>query len=188
MVPPFVFIGYLPKCFTGRPEWLESPNVEFIANVSECVSSAPPERLAHGQHNAFGLYDTAELASATIPNDSETPYTVFAYAVSSVVYHEGRAIEWNPLTNLAPAVPILAPEFNENLGFDVVGYRNGSFFECSPLSCNGAAKYFKVNRFCLVDDAEHALTLAKDFSKPDSRVEPAWGYVVVGVRRRSVHA
>ncbi|HRI71869.1 MAG TPA: hypothetical protein PK156_46875 [Polyangium sp.] len=187
MLPSFVFIGYLPKNIVTRPEWLESPAVEFVANVSECVSPAPPERLNQGQHNAFGLYDTPELAASTIPAEAIPSFTLFAYFISSVIFHEGRAMAWDPLTNLVPASPRLAPGFDEHIGFDIVGYRNGSFFECSPLSCNGAAKDFKVNRFCLVDDAERALSLAKDFSKPDSRVEPAWGYVVVDVRRSKTH-
>ncbi len=63
---------------------------------------------------------------------------------------------------------------NEHLGFGIVGHTNGGFFECSPLSFNGVAKKIAVNRFCLVDDVERAIDIAKDFSRPESRVEPAW--------------
>lgn len=185
MPPRFVFIGYLPKRILPRPEWLACPAVEFVASVSECISPAPPEHLASGQQNTLGLYDTADLATTTIPNDLTAPYTLFAYATLTVLFHDGRAIDWNPLTNMTTPPPTLVAEFDEHLGFDVVGLHDGSLFECSPLSCNGAAKDFGVNRFCLVDDVERAMGLAKDFSKPDSHVEPAWGYAVVDVRKRN---
>jgi len=45
-----------------------------------------------------------------------------------------------------------------------------------------------VNRFCLVDDLERAIAIAKDFSTPESRVEPAYGYIVVDVRKRSIRS
>ncbi len=31
-----------------------------------------------------------------------------------------------------------------------------------------------VNRFCLVDDVERAVAIAEDFSRAESRVEPAY--------------
>jgi hypothetical protein len=38
------------------------------------------------------------------------------------------------------------------------------FFECSPLSCNGAAKTFKANADCLFDALDGAIAAAKEFS------------------------
>jgi hypothetical protein len=183
-LPP-IFLGYLPKRLVPRPDWLACPDVELVASVSECISRAPPDRIDHWKHNYVGLYDTEALARAIIPEDKSTEYTIFAYHALPVVFHDGRPLEWNPWTNAETPPPELDGEFNEHLRFDIVGYTQGGFFECSPLSCNGVAKNVAVNRFCLVDDLEQAMSIAQKFSMPDSRVEPAWAYVVVDVRKRS---
>lgn len=180
-----VFLGYLPKKLATRPDWLECPNVKLIASVSECISPTPPDRIDRWEHNHLGLYDSEALATAIIPRDKSTEYTIFAHCALPVVFHDGHPSDWNPWTNTETTLPELDTEYNEHLGFDIVGYTNGGFFECSPLSCNGVAKNINVNRFCLVDDLHRAIDIAKDFSRPESRVEPAWAYVVVDVRRRS---
>lgn len=54
----------------------------------------------------------------------------------------------------------------EALGCDVVSRSTGSFFECSPLSCNRLATDRPVNTYCLLDRLEDALGLAR-------RCEPA---------------
>lgn len=180
-----VFLGYLPKHLVPRPDWLECPAVELIASVSECISPAPPDRIDRWEHNDLGLYDTEALALSIIPGDVAAQYTLFAYTTLPFVFHNGQRLDWNPLANVDTPPPAFNGDFDDHLGFDIVGFSNGGFFECSPLSCNGVAKEIVVNRFCLVDDLERAITIAKDFSMPDSRVEPAWGYIVVDVRRRS---
>ena len=186
MSPPLVFLGYLPRRLAPRPDWLACPNVEFVASVSECISRTPPDRIDHWKHNYVGFYDTEALARAIIPEDKSIEYTIFAHSALPVAFHEGHPIDWNPWTNAETTPPELDAEFNEHLGFDIVGYTNGGFFECSPLSCNGIANNIGVNRFCLVDDVQQAMDLAKDFSRAESRVEPAWAYVVVDVRKRSI--
>jgi hypothetical protein len=179
-----IFLGYLPKKLAPRPDWLACPNVEFVASVSECISRSPPDRIDHWKHNYVGLYDTEALARAIIPEDKLTEYTVFAHCALPVAFHDGQPIDWNPWADEETIPPKLDTEFNEHLGFDIVGYTNGGFFECSPLSCNGVAKNIGVNRFCLVEDIQRAMTIAKDFSRPESRVEPAWAYVIISVWRR----
>ncbi len=61
-----------------------------------------------------------------------------------------------------------------------------SFF-CSPLSCNGMAAEYPVNRSCLVDDLETAVTMARDFATGNCEPGP---YCVVEVWTwgRSGHA
>jgi hypothetical protein len=185
---PLVFLGYLPKHLVTRPEWLECPSIEFIASVSECMSPAPPDRNEHWKHNDLGLYNTEALALSIIPGDGATQYTLFAYITLPIVFHNGQRIDWNPWANLDTTAPVLDTAFDEHLGYDIVGFSNGGFFECSPLSCNGVAKEIVVNRFCLVDDLERAIAIAKDFSTPESRVEPAYGYIIVEVRKRSIRS
>lgn len=179
-----IFLGYLPKRIVQRPEWLVCPNVEVVASVSECISPAPPERIDHWKHNHLGLYDTADLARTIVPERVSDEYTIFAYHALPVVFHDGDPLEWNPWTKAETDPPILEESFDQHLGFDVVGFSNSGFFECSPLSCNGVAKDITVNRFCLLDNVQQAMDVAKNFSRPESRVEPAYGYIVVDVRKR----
>ncbi|HRI72432.1 MAG TPA: hypothetical protein PK156_49695 [Polyangium sp.] len=185
MPPSLIFLGYLAKKLATRPDWLACANVEFVASVSECISPAPPDRIDLWEHNHLGLYDTEALAKGIIAQNNPCEYTIFAYHALPMVFHDGRALDWNPWSNSETAPPALDDHFDEHLGFDIVGYTQGGFFECSPLSCNGVAKNTAVNRYCLVDELERAMTIATDFSKPESRVEPAWAFVVVDVRRRS---
>jgi hypothetical protein len=187
MPPPLIFLGYLAKKLVPRPDWLASPNVEFIASVSECSSPAPPNRIDLWKHNNVGLYDSEALARTILPEETSTEYTILAYQASPIAYHDGRPYDWNPWTNAETAAPELDPEFDKHLGFDIVGHTTGGFFECSPLSCNGVAKEIAVNRFCLVDDLQQAMDLAKNFSRPESHVEPAYGYIVVSVWQRGEH-
>jgi hypothetical protein len=99
-----------------------------------------------------------------------------------VTLRDGLEQAWNPWAGRTTPPPASDLSAYESLGFDVVGVGDGSFFfECSPLSCNGVAAEQPVNRFCLIDDPARALALARDFSHPDSRVEPAWAYGVVEV-------
>jgi len=181
---PLIFLGYLPKQLVARPEWLACPSVEFIASASECISSAPPGRIDLWKHNQLGLYDSEALARAMVPEDKSPEYTVFAYRALPVAFHDGKAMDWNPWAKEATAPPMLDERFDEHLGFDIVGFCSNGFFECSPLSCNGAAKDISVNSYCLVSDLQQAMAIAKKFSMPDSRVEPAWAYLVVDVIRQ----
>jgi hypothetical protein len=65
----------------------------------------------------------------------------------------------------------------------VVSRSCGSSFECSPLSCNGAAERVEVNEYCLVDDPAEAFRLAALFSRLEEGYEPG-PYFVVEVWRR----
>lgn len=179
-----IFLGYLAKKLAPRPDWLACPNVEFVASVSECIAPAPPDRIDRWEHNHLELYDSESLAKGIIPREDLREYIIFAYHALPRIFHDGKALDWYPMTNFEAASPTLDDPFDEHLGFDIVGYTNGGFFECSPLSCNGVAKEIAVNRFCLVDDVQQAMDLAKDFSKPESRVEPAYGYIVVSIGQR----
>ena len=69
------------------------------------------------------------------------------------------------------------------LGYDVVSRSCGSSFECSPLSCNGAAERVEVNEYCLVDDPAEPFRLAALFSRLEEGYEPG-PYFVVEVWRR----
>jgi hypothetical protein len=177
----WIFLGFLPRRVTPRPEWLRCPDVEVIASASECLSPGPPERIERWLHNDVGLYASEATALSVIPPGHEGAYTRFAYRALSICFREGEEHSWDPWAGRA--AESLSPDLSgyDLLGHDAVGASEGGFFECSPLSCNGVAVEQDVNRFCLVDEPGAAIALAQTFSHPDSHVEPAWAYLVVQV-------
>jgi hypothetical protein len=78
----------------------------------------------------------------------------------------------------------------ESLGFDVVSLElatpdGGPYdylpFSCAPLSCNSMGSEYGVNRWCLLDNIEGALSAAADFGAEQPEPGP---FVVVEVLRR----
>ncbi|EYF05006.1 hypothetical protein [Chondromyces apiculatus] len=179
-----MFLGFLPKLMAARTSWLACPRVEEIGSASECVSRGPPDRIERWEHNEAGLYDTEEEAMAMVPPGTEGTYTMFAFRAAPVVFQEGEEHPFAPWAERLAPPPEAELSDYEVLGFDAVGFGDGGFFECSPLSCNGVATTVEVNRFCLVASLEEAWALAQDFSRGGGTVEPAWGYLVVEVLRR----
>jgi hypothetical protein len=51
---------------------------------------------------------------------------------------------------------------------------------CSPLFCNGLAEQFPANEWCLVDDLERAILLARRLAADEFAVEPG-PYLIVEV-------
>jgi hypothetical protein len=67
-----------------------------------------------------------------------------------------KLIDEMPVLQLEPGYRIV--------GYDAVSASLGSF-ECSPLSCNGGAKEYKVNSKCLFATLPEALAAAADFAQ-----------------------
>lgn len=56
--------------------------------------------------------------------------------------------------------------------YDVLG------FGCSPLSCNGRAAEFNVNRYCLIDNLEKAIRAGEHFGRTEPEPGPYYLYQV----------
>jgi hypothetical protein len=97
------------------------------------------------------------------------------------------------------ALPLKEPDWTkfERLGYDAVQFKptrlldlDGlsrakdstltSSYGCSPLSCNGLACLYPVNRYCLLDNIETAFEAATTFGRDEPEPGP---YVVVEVLR-----
>jgi hypothetical protein len=112
-----------------------------------------------------------------IPDDQRSEFDVYRYSVLSECFKHGVGQPWN-----MPRLDCSGPgEDFEVLGFDAVS-RSSSYFECSPLSCNGAAKSRRANAWCLLGTLEEAILAAKEFSSGDW--EPGTYYVIEVQRRR----
>jgi hypothetical protein len=151
-----VAIGYFPKRPTPRGERLSTDAVREICSVSECMAPGPERWVMAWRHNDWGCYDDPELAWSVVPDGERGDFAMFAYELFPLRFVDG---EPEALAVAAPGVrPI--PDSFEPLGYDVVSRGLGSFFECSPLSCNGWANEVDANAFCLLDDPAEAHRLA----------------------------
>lgn len=150
-----------------------------ITSVSNCIAQGPDEWVKSWTFNELGFFDDVHIAESIVPVSERSQFEVYAYEFLDQRFDEGRAEPWTlpPLTCKPPAGDF------EPLGFDVVSKSVADFFECSPLSCNGAAKTFKANPHCLFDTLDEALAAAKEFSK--GNWEPGPYYVARVSRRRA---
>ena len=186
-----VLIGYLPKQFTKAKGDISAPSfagVEEICSVSECLAKSPTDWVNKWVHNTeTWLFDTPEAAWSVVPAAEQERYRLYAYRLLPTLFHDSGEETEHPLPELT-AVPI-ADGFSR-LGYDAVvrdvGKTEGELnfppsFGCSPLSCNYMAAEYPVNRYCLVDDLDTAIPMARNFAT--GNCEPG-AYCVVEVWRR----
>lgn len=169
-------IGFFPKRPTPAAEGYHLPGVSEIASVSQCIAQGPLGWVERWAHNEFGLYDREALALETAGNSSRE-YRLYGYA--------SFPLRWGS-TGLEPAVlpPAAAPIPADYrfLGYDIVTRSAGSSFECSPLSCNGAARDFRVNQFCLIDGLAEAWAALEAIGRAGN-YEPGPYYLVAVWRK-----
>lgn len=150
-------IGYLPKRFTPREEWLFAEKVEEICSVSNCIAQRPEGLVQHWKHNDWWLYDSPALAWKLVSSEERGKQRMYGYLLFPIEFRQGKQ---SPL-NLPPGEAVaLTPDF-EKLGYDVVSLVQGNDFAHSPLSCNHVASGVPTNRYCLLEDLEAALQLAE---------------------------
>jgi hypothetical protein len=184
-----ILIGYLPKRIvdlTGDVDAPRYPGVDEICSVSECISKSPPDWVDCWLHNTdTWLFDSPGAAWWVVPEVERERYRLYAYRLRPTLFHESGKETEHPLPEIN-AVPI--PDHFIRIGYDAVVRRdigdahNGSpaplSFGCSPLSCNYMAEEYPVNRYCLVDDPDTALAMARDFASGNCEPGP---YCVVEV-------
>jgi hypothetical protein len=196
MLRETVLIGYLPKRIVHSTESADAPRlpgVEEICSVSECFSKAPPDWVRCGLHNAeTGLFDGPDAAWWVVPEAEREHYRLYGYRLLPALFHESGMETGHPLPTLNVA-PI--PHHFTRIGYDAVGRDAGDHhegviltpsFSCSPLSCNLMAEEQPVNLYCLVDDLESTVALARDFAAGDSEPGP-YCVVEVWANRATLH-
>lgn len=176
----FYLCGYFPKKVTPRPEDDDFPGVVAIASVSQCIAKGPKDWIESWTFNELGFFDDVDAAEAVVPEAERSQFELYAYEFLDERFASGLAEPW-PMPPLV--CKALTSDF-EFLGFDVVSKSISDFFECSPLSCNGAAKTFAANAHCLFDSFGDAIAAAKVFSREDE-AEPGPYYVARVLRRRT---
>jgi hypothetical protein len=175
--PTPILIGFFPK-ETWRPhEGHFAPVVEEICSVSECISEGPEGWRSKWKHNdAWGLFDTIDAAWSVVEENGRE-FEIYAYKLFPVVFDSRGA---TPIPVAAVKADIEGFEF---IGYDMASNSSGAGFECSPLSCNGEWKLYKVNRHCLMDDLESAWQATLEIARDDTS-EPGPYYLMEVWRKR----
>jgi len=170
-------VGYFPKRTAVPAGWSAADPVDEICSVSTCIATAPEGWIDRWLHNALGLFNSVRDAESVIDPGSHG-FSVFAYKLLPIRFDEGVAQAWaHPPVVVEP----LPPSFH-SLGFDIVSKDLSDFFECSPLSCNNLALEVRVNRYCLVEERERAVSLAERFSLGPG-AEPGYYHVLEVLRQ-----
>jgi hypothetical protein len=174
-------IGYFAKVPGRRPEWLRAPAVERVCGASCCVAARrlPDEAIFQG--NGLSLFDTLAALDPFVPADAADTFVRFAYRSLPVDFGSvaGGAAQGDKPLDLANVRPEPIPLHFVRLGYDVCSRHHT--LECSPLSCNGKAAEIATNRWCLLDDFEVALRLAREWGSAGGiGVEPG-PYVLLEV-------
>ncbi|BDC48463.1 hypothetical protein F183_A07790 [Bryobacterales bacterium F-183] len=147
-----------------------------IGSVSACINGPSREWIHLWKHNDWGYYDTPAVAW-TIVNElpDAADFRLFAYSLLLAYFDpEGS----HPI-ELAPGEPPAEPLDASfcTIGFDVVSRSISSYFECSPLSCNGMAnEVAEINEHCLLATQEAAVAFAHRCAK--EQPEPGRYYVL----------
>ena len=157
----FNFVGYFPKHIGPATDAMGLPGVAEIWSVADCISEGPENWINFWRHNAFGAYDTRELASSVIPADRRHEFVIVAYRLWS---EEFESVGSRPIPNLESLPSLELDEGYRAIGFDVVSASCGQF-ECSPLSCNGGAGQYSANSHCLFSTLDEAFAAAVEFSR-----------------------
>lgn len=184
----WTLVGYFCKRILARSAWHSPypdhpeaafpapPPVEEIGSVSNCIARPPEGAEGNAISNAFGGYQSPDAARRTVPLEQRAEFDCYAYRIASELYRDGDV---EPLA-LPLADCVAVPADFVCIGYDVVELIHAHCLGCSPLSCNGQASQFAVNRYCLVESAAGARQLAREFSR--SKPEPG-PYCVVEVWR-----
>lgn len=181
-IPEPTLIGYFAKLTMKRPDWLKAPQVDEICSVSDCMSHGDWDWINEWRHNEMWVFNSPALALSVVPKESRELCDVYAYRLFPVRYFKGTRQPF-----VTPTVsPVLLHSDFEKLGYDLVSRETETEFGHSPLSCNHLAAEVTTNRFCLLNTAEEAFTLAPTLEVPGQpmRGEPGPYHIVEVWRQR----
>ena len=167
----FRFVGYFPKRIARATDPTAFPGVAEIWSVSRCISPGPDNWLQHWRHNALGLFDTPEHARSVVPAETAPQFRIVGYRIWPHPFGAGPRLPALRATAPQPAVDGFSV-----IGYDAVSSSGGIEFECSPLSCNGAALQMAVNARCLFASFAEAAAGPRTFAA--GPFEPGPYYVV----------
>lgn len=172
--PEPIFLGYSRRELPPRPDWTADPRVERIASVTECRGSRPEGWIERWDFNDAGLYE--DPSHPSLAGVDQARYHLFSHEFYPLRFDRYGGTVEIPLADVFGATFVPPRRGTDGLvfiGFDIVqrwvegqpgkvdanAFSGG--FGCSPLSCNGLAPEHPVNRLCLIDRWEDAVSTAR---------------------------
>lgn len=188
-LPIPIFLGYCAKrIWVPTAEWCGAwgGHIGEIASVSGCLSSYPPNWIDRWDFNRCACWNDEASALAAVPPASLADFRLFCYRLIPILFGASGDAATVSLDDLFPAgLPDLPSEpalpSYRSVGYDIVEAPltlSVLGFGCSPLSCNGMAQEIPVNRFCLLDNLDTALAIAKRFGAEQPEPGP---YLIIEV-------
>ena len=153
-------IGYMAKHVEAKPDWLKTNNVDDILSVCGCVSEDFGDWINYWKHNGYWFFDSPEVI-VSLANEhgidlSQVRWFYFEAHEKELDEESGEWRTFDPEESFVTSV--VSPEDKDLKGYDIVTFSCGTSAECSPLSCNHVAEGMKVNRHCLLDSFEEAMS------------------------------
>lgn len=182
------FLGYGVRRTEVPTDWgaFAQRGVDELCSVADCIAKRPDGWVQRWDFNRASCYGTEAAALAT--TEGASGYQLLAYAlVTQKLSESDTEVEVDADVILPQGLPELpttpVPAELAVLGYDVVSKQHAGMmdFECSPLSCCGLAGEVGVNRYCLINDLDAALRLARRWDQ--EQPEPGPYYVVQVLRR-----
>jgi hypothetical protein len=157
-------VGYMAKCVSVRPEWIQAERVADIYSVSGCVSKDFADYINYWKHNGYWFFDSPEIVlQLGQQNSIDLRGTrLFFYEVYEVEFDDVES-QWTSFKP-EPSFPthVVVPTEKALEGYDVVSFSLGISAECSPLSCNSLATEVETNQHCLLTSFERAQNLLEE--------------------------
>jgi len=151
----------MAKVVAEKPDWLKSNKVEFLLSVSGCVSKDFADWINYWKHNGYWFFDSPDvIASLAEEHQIDISQCRWFYFEAHEKEFDDDSNEWRIFKpEESFATKIVLPEEKTLMGYDIITFSCGTNAECSPLSCNHLAEEIKVNRHCLLDSFEEAMSL-----------------------------
>jgi len=190
-LPAPIFLGHCAKqIWVPTLEWggAWGSHVREIASVSSCISSRASNWVDRWDFNRSTCWNDERSALAKVPAESLPHFQLFSYRLLPILFDKSgdpTAVSIDHVfPDTLPALPV-EPDLSQHLrlGYDIVERPSLSIlgFGCSPLSCNGMAAEIAVNQYCLLDDIDDAIAVAKRFGTEQPEPGP---YIIIEVLSR----
>ncbi len=160
--PAMIPVGYMAKIVSNNPGWVSaSADVVDIYSVASCASEDFANYIEFWRHNGYWLFDSSEIIRAVaLDNGIDLSAVKFFYYEAYPRQFDEKRKLWSafgPEASVQTSVAVPKEKVLE--GYDVVTFQGQTHPECSPLSCNDAAKNIPVNEHCLLRTFEEAKSL-----------------------------
>ena len=174
----------MAKVIASNSSWVSAAaNVVDIYSVSNCASHDFTDYIQFWKHNGYWLFDTPDIIRQLARDNGIdlSSAKFFYYEVYPHQYDE-KSKTWSPFSpETSFSTNVCCPEKSNLEGYDVVSFYVQTSPECSPLSCNNAAKNILVNTHCLLRTFEEAKSLLESGSFDETEPGPFRIFAVYSV-------